>query len=177
MRSSACAPTAIQRCDRVGAVPDRFIEVACDLLARGNAIRFSAPGLSMGPTIRDGEPVLVEPVQAGEVRRGDILLYRWERGVRAHRVVRIEARASAYAEAAPAFVVRGDAGGEEELVLADQILGRVVSLERDGRRIRLRGPVAMARRALRRGASRIRAFSTRGGRLRMPADLLRRQGG
>ncbi len=71
-------------------------------------------GWSMQPTIRYGETIQAEPVRADEIRRGDILLYRWERGVRAHRVARIVAQASACAGAAPVFIVRGDAGGDDE---------------------------------------------------------------
>ena len=130
---------------------DRFTEVACDLLRSGLAIRFSAPGTSMSPIIRDGETIRVQPVDRNEICRGDILLYRWERGVRAHRVAAIEAGE----QGRPVFILRGDAGGEDEHVPAKKILGRVTSVERDGRPIRLRGPAAFARRALRRGASRI----------------------
>lgn len=157
-------------------MPDRFTDVACDLLRRGHKVRFSAPGWSMEPTIRNGETVLVEPVQARDVRRGDILLYRWERGVRAHRVARVVAQASACGPAAHAFVLRADAGGEEELVPGSGVLGRVILLERSSRRIRLRGPAAIARRALRQSVSRIRRLA-KGGRLRTPAGLSRPQGG
>jgi hypothetical protein len=129
---------------------DRFTYVASDLLSRGHTIRFSAPGTSMSPTIHSGETIHVEPL-SGKVRRGDILLYRWERGVRAHRVAAIETEE----QGRLVFILGGDAGGEDERVPAESILGRVISLERDGRLIRLRGPAAFARRALRRGASRI----------------------
>jgi signal peptidase I len=129
---------------------DRFSYVASDLLSRGHTIRFSAPGTSMSPTIRSGETIHVEPV-SGKIRPGDILLYRWERGVRAHRVVRIEGKK----QGRLVFILRGDTAGDDERVLAENILGRVISLERDGRSIRLRGPAAFVRRALRRGASRI----------------------
>ena len=120
----------------------RFTQLAGEILHRGHSIRFPAEGFSMGRTIRDGETILVEPVQTGDIRRGDILLYRWERGVRAHRVLRIR-------RAESVFVLRGDAGGEEEPVRPEEILGRAVSVERNGRPVRLRGLLAFARRALR----------------------------
>jgi hypothetical protein len=91
-------------------------------------------------------------VQPDEIRRGDIVLYRWGRGVRAHRVVSMDG-------AQPrrlAFILRGDAGGDDDRVPAEKVFGRVISLERDGRRIRLYGPAALARRALGRGTSRIK---------------------
>jgi hypothetical protein len=44
----------------------------------------------MYPTIRNNEVIGVEPVKPSQVKRGDIILYRTDRGVIAHRVVRIE---------------------------------------------------------------------------------------
>jgi signal peptidase I len=130
---------------------DRFTVIASDLLRRGHAIRFSAPGTSMYPAIRNGETIHVHPVRPKEIRRGDILLYCWERGIRAHRVVRIEGAG----HSSLAFILRGDSGGDAERVLAEKVLGQVISLERAGRQIRLRGPGAFARHALHRSASRM----------------------
>ena len=107
----------------------------------------------MCPTIRDGEAVTVEPVRAGAVKRGDILLYRAERGVIAHRVVRIEG------EQSPVFTLRGDASETcDEPIEAAQILGRVVAVERGGRRHNLCGRRAVMRRAVRVHATKIKAF-------------------
>jgi len=60
------------------------------------------------------------------------------------------------------FTVRGDAAREDELVAPEEILGRGVFVERHGRRIRLRGPVVEARRALRRCASWIKKLMMNG---------------
>jgi signal peptidase I len=60
------------------------------LLAHGVGVRFRARGDSMYPSIRCGEHVEVEPVDAGDLRRGDVVLARQERGLTAHRVIRIE---------------------------------------------------------------------------------------
>jgi hypothetical protein len=126
MTSSACA-----------APPGRFSEVACELLARGHAIRFRAPGSSMAPAILDGETITVEPVRPPEVRMDDIVLYSAEGRMIAHRVVGIVAQASAFAGAAPAFIVRGDSAGGTEVVALDKVLGRVLSVERQGRSVDL----------------------------------------
>ncbi|HKR00519.1 MAG TPA: S24 family peptidase, partial [Pyrinomonadaceae bacterium] len=66
-----------------------FLDLSTELLRRGYSVRFRPRGFSMLPTIRDGEAILVEPVEEEAIRRGDILLYRTERGVIAHRVVEI----------------------------------------------------------------------------------------
>ncbi len=66
-----------------------FSELAATLLRDGHSIRFRAAGQSMHPTIRDGETIVVEPIDLRDIKRGDIVLYRDLRGVIAHRVVAI----------------------------------------------------------------------------------------
>lgn len=113
-----------------------FHEVSADLLSRGYSVRFRPGGHSMSPTIRDGEAVTVEPVEAERVRVRDIILYRAARGLIAHRVVRIERREAMGA----IFHLRGDGATTPDApVVADQILGRVVTVERKGRAVALRG--------------------------------------
>ncbi len=108
---------------------EAFLDLAAQLLGRGHRARFRAEGGSMHPSIRAGEAVVVEPVAPTEVRAGDVLLYRGEQRLTAHRVVGID-RAT---EAAPVFTLRGDAAGlPEERVESGQILGRVVEAERRG---------------------------------------------
>ena len=112
-----------------------FLEVSTDLLSQGYSVRFRPGGHSMHPTIRDGEAVTVEPVEPGQVKRGDIILYRTASGVIAHRVVRIEGSSDNRS-----FITRGDSSTSCDAPLsAERILGLVVSVERNGRRISLVG--------------------------------------
>jgi signal peptidase I len=121
-----------------------FLEVSTGLLSQGYGVRFRPGGLSMHPTIRDGEPVTVEPIEASRVKRGDIILYKTERGLVAHRVVRIERGG----DGDRVFYLRGDASTSGDApVMAEQILGRVVVVERRGRKIALRGYRARLSRA------------------------------
>src|SRR5262252_2147971 len=114
-----------------------FVDVVTELLSRGYQVRFRAEGASMRPTIRGGEAITVEPVS--EVKIGDIALYRAERGLIAHRVVGIRKGNGT----APVCFARGEAGGStEEAVQEQQVLGRVVAVERNGRSIDLRGRLA-----------------------------------
>ena len=123
-----------------------FLEVSTDLLREGYGVRFRAPGHSMHPTIRDGEMVTVEPLKATRVRRGDIILYRTKSGLIAHRVMLIESKE----DEAYVFHLRGDASTSFDApVSAEQILGRVVAVERDGHRIALTGRKARLSRAVR----------------------------
>jgi signal peptidase I len=132
-----------------------FLNLIGELLQTGYGVRFGARGHSMHPTIRDGEALMVEPVAAGDVRRGDILLYSTRRGAIAHRVIRVRAEGSAER----AFVLRGDASMssvmDEEVVSARYVLGRVVSVERNGREIDLTGRGAKLRQAARARVARL----------------------
>lgn len=108
-----------------------FLDITTELLRCGKSVRFQAPGRSMHPTIKDGETITVEPVKPSGIKRGDIVLYRLEKGVIAHRVVRIEKN-----DGAPLFILRGDAlGAPDEAAAVQQVLGKVVSVQRGGRSI------------------------------------------
>ena len=108
-----------------------FLDITTELLRRGQSVRFQAPGRSMHPTIKDGETITVEPVAPSDLKRGDIVLYRFDKGVIAHRLARIDKN-----EDTPLFILRADApGAPEEQVAAQQVLGKVVSVQRGGRSI------------------------------------------
>jgi signal peptidase len=117
----------------------------------------------MYPAIRDGEAVRVEPIGSHEIRRGDILLYQSERGVTAHRVVGVKED-----DGGRVFTLRGDALAMcDAPVRAEQVLGRLVAVERKGREVRLVG----RRAGIGRGARVCVAYLKRG--LRSGFDFLR----
>jgi len=127
-----------------------FIDLATNVLRSGYRLRFRAEGGSMWPTICLGEAVIVEPITATEVKLTDIVLYRTGRGLIGHRVVGIASR-----DGKRVLLTRGDADqGAGEPVVAEQILGRLVAVERDGRCIALAGRKAKAKHLLRVRASR-----------------------
>ena len=64
-----------------------LLDLTAELLSRGTTVRFRPRGRSMYPSIREGELITVEPVAASDVKLADIVLYRSERGLIAHRVV------------------------------------------------------------------------------------------
>jgi hypothetical protein len=120
----------------IACVPDalRFIHVIEDLLRGGHPVRFRAPGWSMHPTIRNGDAITVVPLGHSPVRVGEVLLYRRGLGAIAHRVIRVQ---SAHGRSV-GLELRGDAAlsCDRPIQLA-QVLGRIVAIERDGRRMRL----------------------------------------
>ena len=125
---------------------DLFSLMLEETLYRGNSIRFRAPGDSMYPTICDGDLITVQPIKPSDIIIGDIILYRHESGITVHRVMRIIKRSEKYSRSAPKgpqdrsssetlqFSFRGDAAIVlDNPVSADQILGKVVSIERNDR--------------------------------------------
>ena len=147
-----------------------FPDLVTDLLNDGYRVRFNAPGHSMYPTIMANESVLVEPVDPVEIHKGDIILYRSNGSLIAHRVMGIlsDNGADEYfalikafsldrnqindsplnkAESCIApqgskpgdladnllFILRGDASRNfDEPVKCEQVIGKVVSIERNG---------------------------------------------
>lgn len=89
---SECVTRRLQHNDELVARSPQhlFIDVSIDLLRRGQSVRFRAPGLSMHPTIKEGETITVAPISSFDIKRGDILLYLAGMKVIAHRVVRIK---------------------------------------------------------------------------------------
>jgi len=88
----------------------------------------------MYPTIKEDETITVQPVAPSGIKMGDIILYRLEEVVIAHRVVRIERGE----DGGSRFILRGDASGTlDESVEPAQVLGKVVSVERGGHSIDL----------------------------------------
>ena len=109
-----------------------FGDLSGELLSLGFGVRFRAPGTSMHPTIRHGDLITVEPVAPSNMRRGDIILYRLQDSFIAHRIVNIEETNGCELT----FTLRGDASTAcDAPVKPEQILGKIVCLERDNRHI------------------------------------------
>ena len=118
-----------------------LLDLTTELLRQGTTVRFRPSGRSMYPSIREGELVTVEPVVASDVTLGDIVLYRSEKGVIAHRVIGTSPAQSSVLS--PHYFLRGDASLScDEAVGAEQILGRVVGVQRNGRGIALASRLA-----------------------------------
>jgi hypothetical protein len=109
-------------------------ELSIQILDRGGTFRFRARGASMAPFIRDGDTLTVAPVEAAALRVGDVALHRADGdGLAAHRIVarRLEGDRLRW-------VTRGDTvSGPGEVVEAEQVLGRVVRVQRRGRTLDL----------------------------------------
>jgi hypothetical protein len=114
---------------------DLFSPAVDSLLAAGLSVRFRAGGRSMTPTVRDGEYLVVSPVGPAPIDRGDIVFCQTRRGHVAHRVCEIQTGA----DDTKRYVLYGDASLESDLpVVAHQLRGRVVAVERGGKQMSLR---------------------------------------
>jgi signal peptidase I len=132
-----------------------FADAAVDLLTSGYRLRFLAPGRSMQPAIAEGEAITVERISAGEVKIGDIILYRAERSVIAHRVEKI----GRDRDRVTFLLLRGDASEDcDDPVLPAQVLGKVVAVDREGRRIDVTGRRARLRQRFRVRVSRMKGM-------------------
>ena len=123
-----------------------FPELIFDLLTDGHKVKFHSPGDSMYPTIRNGDVITVVPIETASITIGDIILYRHKSGVAAHRVVRVLKQSEEDSQSAPQgsqnrslsetlhFFLRGDAAVVfDDPISAEQILGKVIRVEREGR--------------------------------------------
>jgi len=139
-----------------------FNEITAELLRRGAYVRFRAIGASMQPTIEDGELITVAPVAPESVKRGDILLYQSESGVHAHRVVgRVKGTVPLLEGDCPLdhYLLRGDASIScDAPVQLEQVIGRVVAVQRGNRSLALDSRLANLLRLARLGIAKSKAF-------------------
>jgi signal peptidase I len=114
-----------------------FAELAVALLQAGKALRFHARGTSMNPLVRDGDVLLVWPVDARSVRVGDIILGSSAPGqVVVHRVVRRLSASTGHS-----FVLQGDQAAQPDGLVAEALVyGKLVAIERDGAHLAVDGP-------------------------------------
>ena len=104
----------------------QFADVCGALLERGAQVKFRAHGQSMHPNILDQDAVIVVRAESRDLCRGDVALTRGRDGFKVHRVLET-------ASAGGAIVTRSDSG-EQDDPATELVLGKVVAIERNGRR-------------------------------------------
>lgn len=110
-----------------------FVELSNEILACGCKLRFRAKGGSMHPFIRDGDILVIAPIDAWKISLGDVIFHRIKGGgVAAHRVIK-----KFFQGGKLIFITKGDSSsGYGDKVLLEEVLGRVIAIERNGRRKR-----------------------------------------
>lgn len=110
-----------------------FASIAYGVLGRGRVLRFKAKGGSMSPFIRNGDVVEVVPLK-GKINLGDVVFYCSSYGSPVvHRVIQRNKEN---------IITKGDSvSNPDQLILSKQVLGRVVTVEKNGWCIRLDRPM------------------------------------
>lgn len=116
-----------------------FGTLGAGMLSEGHSVRFLAKGTSMHPLVRNGDILLITPIQADFVKVGEIVLCTagtdW---VLVHRVLRRRSGADG-----TNFFLQGDqAAAPDGWFNREQIHGYLQAIERKGRRISMTGGVA-----------------------------------
>ncbi|MFH0798816.1 MAG: S26 family signal peptidase [Pseudomonadota bacterium] len=88
---------------------------------------FDTAGFSMWPFIKQGERLIIREAPIGDLKVGDIILYRAGEKFVCHRLVRRAKEGSGYR-----LYARGDTSGTAECVSPDRCLGKVVGILKNG---------------------------------------------
>jgi signal peptidase I len=123
-------------------MPDVYLEssefdsLAAEILAGANTLRFKAGGTSMHPFVQDGDILAVRPVSFDQVHQGDIILCRLvNRHLVAHRARQVD-------HTGRSLLLQGDYLPEPDgRIQAQDVLGKVVSVQRGSRVISLITPL------------------------------------
>jgi hypothetical protein len=114
-------------------IPGPILNGALDAWREGEEQHYiPITGGSMLPLIRNGDQVLVAH-GSGDVSRGDVVVFRQESGLVAHRILRVIG-----GDAEPVFLTKGDNTSQADSpVHARAVVGRVLAVKRAGRELRL----------------------------------------
>jgi len=118
-------------------------ELAADTLRSSGSLRLQVTGWSMLPSIWPGDTLVVKRVKYHAVSEGDIVLFRRDRRLFAHRVV---TKAGGPVDG---ILTRGDAmPAPDSPVSADELLGKVSFILRNGRCIEPSRSLGISERAV-----------------------------
>ncbi len=119
--------------------PEALRQLFIDLLKEGYIIRSWAVGGSMSPCIKKGDLLVVKPIALEEAGIGEIVAYRKEESQSVLTTHRVVARGKDQGQGY--LMTQGDRNIYRDLPLSPQdVLGKVVGIERKGRVISLETP-------------------------------------
>jgi len=129
------------------------MELACGLteevIRNFGEVRLRVYGTSMVPSILPGDLVLIQQATLNEISQGEIVLFLRTGRLFVHRVVSQSAKSTVEGIEEAFLITRGDRLLEDDApVCPSELLGRVVCVERDNRKIELK-PVGSNRLLLR----------------------------
>ncbi|NJD54883.1 MAG: hypothetical protein FIA94_00580 [Nitrospirae bacterium] len=104
--------------------PVRFKGISGELLGNGYDVRISTRGMSMFPLVSTGDKITIAP--GGNYEIGDLIVFKRDDQMVCHRLVRIFAK-----DGNNCYQTHGDSFFHpDDPVTADQILGKVIQIER-----------------------------------------------
>ena len=107
-----------------------------EVLAKGSTFQFRALGSSMFPFIRSGDLLTTKAVDPTDIAIGEVLLYQREGRSFVHRLIKKK-----IIDGVHLFTTHGDhLTFSDPAIRSSQILGKVISVERNGRMIHLDTP-------------------------------------
>jgi len=113
-----------------------LLKLCQETLEKGSFLRLRALGSSMFPSLRPGDVITVESVEPHTILLGDVIFYRQNGRLYAHRVIGKKG-----VDETDLFITRGDYVPSSVSYINDyEIMGKVVNIERCGRIIRLDTP-------------------------------------
>ena len=113
-----------------------LLELSKDIFRKGKSARFQAKGWSMRPFIRDGDFIVVSPIENSSIKTGNVVFYlTTENKVIVHRVIKKYKKDK---DNRITMLIKGDATfSSPEKVEMQNVLGKVVAVERNGQKKRL----------------------------------------
>jgi signal peptidase I len=117
------------------------VELLAEALRVSGEARVRVHGGSMWPWVRGGDVLIVRRASLRALRRGDIVLYARDARLFAHRLLRLRRSAGGRA----VLITKGDTLAHTDApISAEEFLGRVEAVERNGRIVSLRSlPAAL----------------------------------
>ena len=111
------------------------LDMLKEVIERDVEVPLKTAGLSMQPSIYDGEWVVVRRAATAEIGAGDVVIYQAGSTFVAHRVIHQREQAGRVF-----FSVKGDAQLAAEEIAAERVVARVVAVKRGDQRIDLKCP-------------------------------------
>jgi signal peptidase I len=118
------------------------IEMACGLagevVRNFGEVRLRVLGTSMVPSVLPGDMVSVRRASLDDISAGEIVMFARNKRLFVHRVVQRRLGGSAGRSGEPCLITRGDRLLQNDPPVSSlEFLGRVVSIERDNRKVEL----------------------------------------
>ena len=107
-----------------------LFDIATSLLAENHSLSYKLRGNSMFPVLREGDVAEVIACEADYLKKGDIVVFKTESGLVAHRIIKIQKQNNALK-----FITRGDNSRQNDSPFGkEQLLGKIQFFFRNGQK-------------------------------------------